>query len=53
MAVTQESEAATAFMEFLQQPIAHEIMMAQTGFLTPHSGVNLEAYKDDTLRCQA
>jgi len=25
-------------------------MMAQTGFLTPHSGVNLEAYKDDTLR---
>ena len=52
MAVTQESEAATAFMEFLQQPLAHEIMMAQTGFLTPHSGVNLEAYKDDTLRGQ-
>jgi alpha-glucoside transport system substrate-binding protein len=37
-------------MEFFQQPISHEVMMAQTGFLTPHNGVNLEAYKDDTLR---
>jgi alpha-glucoside transport system substrate-binding protein len=25
-------------------------MMAQTGFLTPHTGVNTAAYKDDTLR---
>ena len=41
-----------AFMEFLQQPIAHEVMMAQTGFLTPHAGVNLDAYKDATLRGQ-
>jgi len=40
------------FMKFLQLPIAHEIMMAQTGFLTPHKGVNLATYKDDTLRGQ-
>jgi hypothetical protein len=33
-----------AFMEFLQTPFAHEIMMAQGGFLTPHSGVNLDTY---------
>jgi len=44
MAITSPSEAATAFMAFLQTPFAHEIMMAQGGFLTPHSGVNLEAY---------
>ncbi len=52
MAVTDASDATMAFMEFLQQPIAHEVMMAQTGFLTPHAGVNLDAYKDATLRGQ-
>jgi len=52
MAVTDPSPAVDAFMEFLTLPIAHEIMMAQTGFLTPHSGVNLEAYNNDTLRNQ-
>ncbi|MCH2249723.1 MAG: alpha-glucoside ABC transporter substrate-binding protein, partial [Cognatishimia sp.] len=26
--------------------------MAQTGFLTPHKGVNLQAYLNDTLRKQ-
>ena len=52
MAVTEASPAVDAFMEFLRTPIAHEIMMAQTGFLTPHSGVNLDAYKDSILRGQ-
>ncbi len=52
MAVTDQSDATDAFMSFLQTPIAHELMMAQTGFLTPHSGVNLDAYKDGTLRGQ-
>ncbi|MFO8125020.1 ABC transporter substrate-binding protein [Yoonia sp.] len=52
LAVTDASDATMAFMEFLQQPIAHEVMMAQTGFLTPHTGVNLATYGDDTLRGQ-
>lgn len=52
MAITNPSDGAAALMEFLQLPIAHEIMMAQTGFLTPHKGVNLEAYLNDTLRGQ-
>jgi|TARA_B110000977_G_C11060683_1_gene485850 alpha-glucoside transport system substrate-binding protein len=52
MAVTDASDATMSFMEYLQQPLAHEVMMAQTGFLTPHSGVNLDAYKDATLRGQ-
>jgi len=44
MAITDPNEATMAFMEFLQTPFAHEIMMTQGGFLTPHSGVNLDAY---------
>ena len=52
MAITDPSDATFAFMEFLKQPFAHEAMMAQTGFLTPHSGVNLDAYNNDTLRKQ-
>jgi len=52
MAVTDANGATMEFMKFLQTPIAHEIMMAQTGFLTPHTGVNLAAYMDDTLRGQ-
>ncbi|MEO1640942.1 MAG: ABC transporter substrate-binding protein [Pseudomonadota bacterium] len=52
MAVTDPSDATMEFMKFLQLPLAHEVMMAQTGFLTPHSGVNLDAYADATLRGQ-
>ena len=36
----------------MQLPIAHEIMMAQTGFLTPHKGVNLDTYMNDALKGQ-
>lgn len=52
MAITNPSDATNELMTFFQLPIAHEVMMAQTGFLTPHTGVNLDAYKDDTLRKQ-
>ncbi len=52
LAVTDASDATMELMNFMQQPIAHEIMMAQTGFLTPHSGVNLDTYKDAALRGQ-
>lgn len=52
MAVTDASDATMAFMEFLQTPVAHEIMMAQGGFLTPHSGVNLDTYENASLRGQ-
>ena len=48
--VTKDSPAAQAFMTFLQSPIAHELWMAQSGFLTPHKGVNVEAYADATLK---
>ncbi len=49
-AITNDSPEARALMEFLKTPIAHEVWMAQSGFLTPHKGVNVEAYGDDTLK---
>ena len=50
MAVTNPSEGVDALMEFFKLPLAHEVMMAQTGFLTPHKGVNTEAYLNDTQK---
>lgn len=47
--ITKDSEATQVFMEWLQTPVAHEIWMAQTGFLTPHKGVNTELFGDPTL----
>ena len=37
---------------FLSTALANELWMAQSGFLTPHRGVNVEAYANDTLRGQ-
>ncbi len=51
-AITNPSDATTAFLEFLKLPIAHEAWMAQGGFLTAHGGVNLETYAEDSLRAQ-
>jgi alpha-glucoside transport system substrate-binding protein len=49
-AITDDAPAAHVFMEFLQTPIAHELWMAQSGFLTPHSGVNLDVFPSDSQR---
>jgi alpha-glucoside transport system substrate-binding protein len=45
-AITEDSPAARAFVEFLKTPIAHEIWMAQPNgsFLTAHKGVNTDVY---------
>ncbi|MBW6454750.1 MAG: ABC transporter substrate-binding protein [Trueperaceae bacterium] len=51
-ALTRESAAARVLIDFLTTPLAHELWMAQSGFLTPHLGVNLDAYANDTLRGQ-
>lgn len=48
--LTRDTPAARAFLEFLKTPIAHEVWMAQTGFLTPFTGVNTDVYGDPTLR---
>jgi alpha-glucoside transport system substrate-binding protein len=49
-AITKESKGALALIEFLKSPIAHELWMAQEGFLTPYKGVNTDLYASDALR---
>ncbi len=48
--ITNENEAAHDLIAFLQTPEAHEIWMERKGFLTPHTGVNLDKFGDPTLR---
>ncbi|MEM8824250.1 MAG: ABC transporter substrate-binding protein [Pseudomonadota bacterium] len=50
--IAEDSPAARAFMQFLLTPIAHELWMAQSGFLSPHLKARPEAYANDTLREQ-
>ncbi len=49
-AITNDSEAAQAFVRYLQTPAAHETWMGLAGFLTPHTGVDTSKYANDTLR---
>ncbi len=49
-AITDENEAAHDLIAYLQTPEAHEIWMGLKGFLTPHKGVNADAFSDPTLR---
>ncbi len=48
--ITNENQAAHDLIAYLQDPRAHEIWMALKGFLTPHKGVNPDAFGDPTLR---
>ncbi|QBY00643.1 carbohydrate ABC transporter substrate-binding protein [Rhodophyticola sp. CCM32] len=50
MAITDDSPAAHAWIEFVKTPIAHEVWMAQTGFLTPHNSVNTDLFGTDAAR---
>ncbi|MCG8507727.1 MAG: hypothetical protein MI741_00735, partial [Rhodospirillales bacterium] len=52
MAMTKDTPAGRAFIEFLQHPKSHEIWMEGGAFLTPHKGVDLGAYATPTLRKQ-
>lgn len=49
-AITNPSDLANAFIAFLETPIAHEVWMAQSGFLTPFLSANTEAYASEDLR---
>lgn len=42
--ITKDGEGARAFIEWLKTPIAHEIWMAGSGFLTPLKSANVELY---------
>jgi len=54
VSITSDSEAARAFLEYLQTPIAHEIWMAQenSSFLTAFQDANIDVYSSDALRDQ-
>ena len=50
--ITKDSKAAWAFIDFLAMPLAHELWMAQSGFLTPLKTASRDAYANDSLRRQ-
>ncbi len=50
LAMTRESDVAHGFIEFVQTPIAHEIWMAQSGFLTPYTEANVDVFPSDSQR---
>ena len=50
--ITRDSEAARAFIAWLETPIAHEVWMAQSGFLTPFKGANADVYGSEPLKKQ-
>lgn len=51
-AITKDSKAARAFIEYLKMPLSHEVFMKDGGFLTPLKTVNQEAYVNDAARKQ-
>ncbi|HLA44956.1 MAG TPA: ABC transporter substrate-binding protein, partial [Aggregatilineales bacterium] len=50
--VTKDSPATQKFLEFLLSPLAHELWMAQPGFITPLKSANLATYSSDVVRSQ-
>lgn len=52
VSITKDTPAARAFIEWLKTPIAHEVWMAQSGFLTPFKSAKPETYANDALRKQ-
>ncbi|MEZ5779717.1 MAG: ABC transporter substrate-binding protein [Paracoccaceae bacterium] len=50
--IAKDGEGARAFIEFLKTPIAHELWMAQSGFLTPYKDANTDAYANEALKKQ-
>jgi alpha-glucoside transport system substrate-binding protein len=50
--ITKDSKGARAFMDYLQHPQAHEIWMADGGFLTPLKDADLTKYKNKALKKQ-
>jgi alpha-glucoside transport system substrate-binding protein len=49
-AITNDAPVAHGLIEFLKTPIAHEIWMAQSGFLTPYTEANVDVFPTDTQR---
>lgn len=50
--ITKDSKAARAFMDYIMQPQASEIWMAEGGFLTPLKTADINKYKTPQLKKQ-
>jgi alpha-glucoside transport system substrate-binding protein len=50
--ITKDTPASRAFIEFLETPIAHEVWMAQSSFLTPLKSANKDAYANGPMKKQ-
>jgi alpha-glucoside transport system substrate-binding protein len=50
--ISKDSKSARAFIEYLKLPLAHELWMADGGFLTPLKSANPAAYANDAARKQ-
>jgi len=50
--ITKDSKGARAFIDFLKMPLAHELWMAQGGFVTPFKSANVDAYGSAALKKQ-
>ena len=48
--ITKDSKSARAFIDYLKMPLAHELWMADGGFLTPLKSANPAAYANDAAR---
>ena len=44
--ITKDSTAARGFLEWIKTPLAHELWMAQGGFLSAHKGANKALFAD-------
>ena len=49
-AITNDAPVAHGFIDFLKTDIAHEIWMAQSGFLTPLKSANADLFPTDVQR---
>ncbi|MGO2355225.1 MAG: ABC transporter substrate-binding protein [Marinomonas foliarum] len=52
VSITNDSKGARAFIDFIRSPIAHELWMAQTGFISAHLKANPETYSSDAAKKQ-
>jgi alpha-glucoside transport system substrate-binding protein len=52
VSITNDSKGARAFIDFVRSPIAHELWMAQTGFLSAHLNANPDLYATSTAKKQ-
>lgn len=52
IAMGSDREISHAFVEFLKTPFAHEFVISQGQFLTPHLKANTDAYANETQAAQ-